>query len=180
MVRRDLFASTSNATQSHMYPLSVDAIREVKRQHIVETCDGTTVDIKQIQAWIQECRSSHGPTCNRPAFSALRYDQPIVLNFIDTYDMRIVEQSSNCEYFALSYVWGGALSFKSTMDLMPLLQQNNSLAARESQIPQVIWDAIALTKSLGFRYLWVDSLCIVQDDPGAKSSSNKPDGYHLH
>ncbi|KAF2828684.1 HET-domain-containing protein [Ophiobolus disseminans] len=32
------------------------------------------------------------------------------------------------------------------------------------EVPQTIEDAIDLTKMLGFKYLWVDSLCIIQDD----------------
>lgn len=31
-------------------------------------------------------------------------------------------------------------------------------------MPQTFQDAIALTRSFGMRYLWIDSLCIIQDD----------------
>ncbi|KAL8910062.1 MAG: hypothetical protein Q9171_004616 [Xanthocarpia ochracea] len=32
-------------------------------------------------------------------------------------------------------------------------------------LPQTFRDAICVTRNLGYRYLWIDSLCIVQDDP---------------
>lgn len=32
-------------------------------------------------------------------------------------------------------------------------------------LPQTFQDAIAVTHNLTIRYLWVDSLCIIQDDP---------------
>lgn len=36
------------------------------------------------------------------------------------------------------------------------------------QLPQTILDAFYTTKQLGFRYIWIDSLCIVQDDTDDK------------
>ena len=36
--------------------------------------------------------------------------------------------------------------------------------------PKTIRDAITLTQELGIRYLWVGSLCIVQDDMDGKAS----------
>lgn len=31
-------------------------------------------------------------------------------------------------------------------------------------LPATFRDAIAVTRSLGYQYLWIDSLCIIQDD----------------
>lgn len=64
-------------------------------------------------------------------------------------------------YVALSYCWGGP---------QPVTTTASTLSAHQSQIaiktlPQTLKDAISVTRRIGFRYLWVDSLCIIQDSP---------------
>jgi hypothetical protein len=63
-------------------------------------------------------------------------------------------------YAALSYCWGGEQPHKTT---------SSRLLSAEPQIPwtvlpQTIKDAVKVTHGLGLQYLWVDSLCIIQDD----------------
>lgn len=68
-------------------------------------------------------------------------------------------------YAALSYCWGTqgqkVMNTKETRsDLfigMPL-----------DELDITIRDAIEVTKKLGFKYIWIDALCIPQDDPEAK------------
>lgn len=40
-------------------------------------------------------------------------------------------------------------------------------------LPKVIQDAIELTRRLGLRYIWIESLCIVQDDVRAWKLNNE-------
>lgn len=68
--------------------------------------------------------------------------------------------SGAVEYAALSYCWGGDQAAKtlkshlrSRMDEFSLLDQ-----------PQSIRDAVHVARELGIKFLWVDSLCIIQDD----------------
>jgi hypothetical protein len=63
-------------------------------------------------------------------------------------------------YLALSYCWGGDQRHKTTKRSM--LHSNG--AVNVSLLPATIRDAISVTINLGYKYLWVDSLCIIQDD----------------
>ncbi|KUJ09653.1 HET-domain-containing protein [Mollisia scopiformis] len=62
-------------------------------------------------------------------------------------------------YIALSHCWGGPVS--------PLLKMANIEAFQSSipflDLPANFRDAITVTRQLGIRYLWIDSLCIIQD-----------------
>ncbi|KAL1940733.1 hypothetical protein VTO73DRAFT_7774 [Trametes versicolor] len=63
------------------------------------------------------------------------------------------------EYLALSYVWGGDQVHKTTKRNISTYEQGVST----SLLPATIRDAISVTHTMGFQWLWVDSLCIVQD-----------------
>ncbi|KAK7699436.1 hypothetical protein SLS57_012390 [Botryosphaeria dothidea] len=70
--------------------------------------------------------------------------------------------SADWKYVALSHCWGDA-------DCPPLRTTTDSLAAWLDNIPfatlpKNYQDAVVVTRSLGIRYLWIDSLCIIQDD----------------
>jgi hypothetical protein len=63
-------------------------------------------------------------------------------------------------YVALSHCWGG---------LQPLQTTKSSINERKDGIkwdslPAVFQDAVTVTRRLRLDYLWIDSLCIVQDD----------------
>ena len=48
-------------------------------------------------------------------------------------------------------------------------------------LPKTVQDAITVTKLLGFRYLWVDSLCIIQDSNEDKSKEiDRMGNIYLH
>lgn len=75
-------------------------------------------------------------------------------------------------YVALSYVWG------KVPQRMMLLRSNWHVlkepgALRPEAVSKTINDAIILTGMLGFRYLWVDALCILQDNPLVDKTNDK-------
>ncbi|KAK1959985.1 HET-domain-containing protein [Colletotrichum sublineola] len=63
-------------------------------------------------------------------------------------------------YVALSHCWGTEQCFKT-------LKNNINDFKKEigfKELPRTFQDAVKVTRDLGFRYLWIDSLCIIQDD----------------
>jgi hypothetical protein len=67
-------------------------------------------------------------------------------------------------YVALTHRWGnsalhGSLNFLSRAKL-ELWQKHIDVR----MLPRTFQDAVKITRSLGIRYLWVDALCIIQDD----------------
>ncbi|KAK6850028.1 heterokaryon incompatibility protein-domain-containing protein [Apiospora arundinis] len=62
-------------------------------------------------------------------------------------------------YVALSHCWGGAIP--SSTVLANLEARMSGLPMEE--LPRNFRDAITVTRALGIRYLWIDSLCIIQD-----------------
>lgn len=130
------------------------------------------IDINLIRRWMRSCQHSHGPACSKSAASEyFSFAGPAWL--IDTWNQCITLASSEYTYIALSYVWGsGEHILTAQRANVDQLRQKNSLRNEiyRQRIPNTVKDAIALTEALGGRYLWVDSLCIVQDDEAKKHS----------
>ncbi|KAI0100080.1 heterokaryon incompatibility protein-domain-containing protein [Nemania sp. FL0031] len=76
--------------------------------------------------------------------------------------VKVIETSPDFRepYIALSYCWGQGVHLKTTQS--NILDMMTGIECTD--LPSVISDAIRITDMLGFRYIWVDSLCIIQDD----------------
>ena len=69
-------------------------------------------------------------------------------------------------YVCLSHCWGNQDSttakqtFKTTRENLSSSLENIDFTS----LPRTFTDAIIFTRKLGLKYLWIDSLCIIQDD----------------
>jgi Heterokaryon incompatibility protein (HET) len=68
--------------------------------------------------------------------------------------------NESAEYTCLSYCWGGELPIQTTTSTLDLFKHDVAW----SILPKTFQDAIQLTSMLGIQYIWIDALCIVQDD----------------
>ena len=64
-------------------------------------------------------------------------------------------------YVTLSYCWGGSQPPSATTSETYESHRNGMSVLG---LPKLYQDALEVTRALGFQYLWIDSLCIVQDD----------------
>ena len=110
---------------------------------------------------MEECLLSH-TRCKKPKSSL----NPTTLLDVGTdgsaWVVRLAPKPGNADhYVALSYCWGGPQPMTLTKSTVDELRQGVPL----SKFPQTLQDAATSTRKLGLRYLWVDALCILQDDP---------------
>jgi len=77
-----------------------------------------------------------------------------------TAPIRIIDtQGKVFEYVALSHCWGAESTLTSTKSNWKKLSSNIPFSA----LSPLFQDAIIITRQLGLRYIWIDSLCIIQD-----------------
>ncbi|KAK8008147.1 hypothetical protein PG991_010698 [Apiospora marii] len=122
--------------------------------------DDGFIDIGLLNQWKRSCDEDHGNKCS-DRLATLAHPLSYL---IDTQQMCLVPAAPDMVYVALSYVWGQVRMLKATRENLERLQQPNALQTLEGQLPRTIRDSIALVPLLEERYLWVDSLCIPQDD----------------
>jgi hypothetical protein len=89
--------------------------------------------------------------------------------------LRLLQNPPWENYVALSYCWGGDQPIKTTLSTI----QQFSSALPFSELPKSLRDAVLTTFSLSLRLLWVDSLCIIQDNSveTAKEIASMPQVY---
>ncbi|KAK8105047.1 HET-domain-containing protein [Apiospora kogelbergensis] len=71
-------------------------------------------------------------------------------------------------YAALSYCWGGEERNKLKTTRATLTERQRGIEYR--QLPKTLQDAITVARDLGLLYLWIDALCIIQDDDHDKAT----------
>ncbi|EPE32859.1 hypothetical protein GLAREA_05871 [Glarea lozoyensis ATCC 20868] len=128
-------------------------------------------NVAKIQTWIADCETAHN-NCFSPNTNVflptrlLELDNPhcgdgvkLILS-ADIVKTGAVE-AAHSRYMALSYCWGPPEGWLTTN--LETLSTRLSLIALDS-MPLAFRDAIRLARILDIRYLWIDSLCIIQDD----------------
>ncbi|KPM43186.1 hypothetical protein AK830_g3361 [Neonectria ditissima] len=116
--------------------------------------------------WIQQCEMSH-TMCQLQDASTF-----IPTRVIDVGPKRIFRDLTTpvlrdgytlppgSQYLTLSHCWGGTVPMRlmtsNVSSMMAIIPFN--------RLPKTFQDAMVVTQHLGLRYIWIDSLCIIQDD----------------
>lgn len=112
--------------------------------------------------WLKDCIENH-PTCGVPG------PVPLPTRVIDVGDAnssepRLVEtRGLHDNYVALSYCWGDP-EIHPRMRTLKTNYDDHMRCIEYSSMPRTIQDAVTVCRKLGVRYLWVDALCIIQED----------------
>ena len=125
-----------------------------REEQETQTCNGLEIASR----WLETCRKSHGQ-CKLPSEEFI--PTRLICTEADQARLCLSEDLSNLpEYATLSHCWGD--------NAFHTLQRKN-LESFKSRIPQealsqTIIDSIKIARDLSILYIWIDSLCIIQDD----------------
>lgn len=124
---------------------------------------------------MNNCLTKHDDCRQRLAYNYQRPTRLInVTSSVMAPNGRLVDGNGRFNYAALSYCWGGDTDAK--LKEKDLLAWSQALPRR---LPATLEDAIFVARNLGFTYMWVDAICIVQDSPAdwARESGRMCDIY---
>ena len=130
--------------------------------------ESSSVSISLLKGWISACVCIHGATCTPAKYETAR---AFTLRLVDVRRRCIVIAPDDCEYVALSYTWGDPREnkhLKLTKDTLRWLQSEGALSDGNQDVPTTISDALYVADLLQERYLWVDAICIQQDNEDDK------------
>lgn len=127
---------------------------------------GSAVDLDLVRSWIDGCNEQHDEICvvGSGGSEALAKN----LRVVDVHRKCVTLAEGGCRYIALSYVWGGVRMLSLGTQNRTRMEREGALLEEAERVPSVVKDAMELVSELGERYLWVDALCILQDDPEQK------------
>ena len=131
-----------------------------------------------IKNWIDTCQKHHGQKCQITYDSKFEHMiNQAYFGVIDVQDMCLSSLPKGTRYVALSYIWGNIPKpFTTSIENVRKLQAPRGIESVFSSLSRTIQDAIDLVRELGERYLWVDSICIVQDSRRSwQSNANSMD-----
>lgn len=119
-----------------------------------------------IRAWMKTCVENHTNCREGLRSSSTEKSLPTrLIEILDDDQLRLIHTLSNdcpseVQYNTLSYRW-------NTQEDPKLLLSNVTQWTRcrsTNTLPPVFQDAIAITRRLGILYIWIDALCIIQDN----------------
>jgi Heterokaryon incompatibility protein (HET) len=137
--------------------------------------DDTGVDLSVVQLWIRNCFSSHDH-CNQYRIGLTH--KPVAQHTVTRLPTRVIQiqldntgsleafvkmstKNESGDYLALSYRWGGPQHIVLTSSTFATFSTKGGLSF--ASLPQGLQHALKFTHKLGYKYLWVDALCILQD-----------------
>ena len=134
----------------------------------VHSLDGPSSTINreslaQATSWLDRCQTTHN-NCRLDENSPIWYPSRL-LHISDgklsasAYLIECGLEHPNGPYVCLSHRWASGTS--ATLDTKNYMAMKACIETKD--LPQTFRDAIQIALDLGFEYLWVDSLCIIQD-----------------
>ncbi|KAH4413401.1 hypothetical protein HBH92_092350 [Parastagonospora nodorum] len=132
--------------EASLFTLSGDKLqswfsRTVPQSDLIQQHTNSAASHAIMRAWLSDCLQNHD-------------------NFSKSCVRLSTRHPPNTPYLALSYCWGVYDVFSTTKDNLRVHMEGISV----SKLPKTFRHALVITLALGYEYIWIDSLCIIQGD----------------
>lgn len=122
---------------------------------------GSLASLHHLKTWLKECESSH-KACQQPASSLPYRILELSKDSNNNITVCLIQNSKREEpYACLSHRWGVSThrcqTTKNTLS-------SHLKSVPWANLPKTFQETASLVLHLGLKYLWIDSLCIIQDD----------------
>lgn len=131
-------------------------------------------NIELVKDWLSQCREGH-TKCNlfarhtasgTPGRSSRNIGQgtnrPTRVLDVSNGQLKLrCDLQYDFEYLTLSHMWGTDPSHQLRLNLDTLEEFQEKIPVEK--LSKIFKEAIRITRALGFSYIWIDSLCIIQD-----------------
>ena len=145
---------------------SSDSARPTQPQHAAQRCLATssTEHAQLVRQWLQDCLLEHH-SCRKTKHTSfvptrLLQIRPAADGVLMVRLVITGNEERHTRYCALSHCWGQAQDVpRLTQATLAELQQ----PFESTSLPRTFRDAVSIAYTLVVGYLWIDSLCIMQD-----------------
>lgn len=128
---------------------------------------GSDLHVAVMRSWLQDCDNHH--KC-QPRLSNESRSVTLPTRLIDvgtedddeTLKLYETQPDDIMRYIALSHPWGPEPHFCTYPENIDEYKRTINF----SRLPATFQDAVTITRALGHRYIWIDSLCIIQGPNG--------------
>ncbi|KAK8217999.1 heterokaryon incompatibility protein-domain-containing protein [Phyllosticta capitalensis] len=117
-----------------------------------------------LRAWLIECDAKHNPC--QTVENGKGVSCPKRLVRVAEGDIKVFELDSDSKvtYTTLSHCWGSEVDAARVLKALTTNIRSLQVSITWTEIPPIFQDAIKITRLVSCDYIWIDSLCIIQDD----------------
>lgn len=149
---------------AHLVVIRLTSVGDPATANVERRVSYRDANLEQMHHFLRSCLAGEGEhaNCRNPSGDfvpgrLLRFEKAQD----DTFQVTLTCPSKGTPYIALSYCWGGQQPHQLTRSRLSAYTEGG---IPWSTIPKTIQDGIRVTETFGYSMIWVDSLCIVQDD----------------
>ncbi|KAH6663085.1 heterokaryon incompatibility protein-domain-containing protein [Halenospora varia] len=117
-----------------------------------------------VQVWLNDCKQNHLLCRDDSNFIPTRVIDVGSLDDSRQPRLYVTSEKDRCTpYLTLSYCWGEQTQENTNLVTTESTFNERQISIPMDELPLCCRDAVKITRKLGFRFIWIDAICIIQE-----------------